>query len=481
MKKLKPVAESARVVPRAVTIEILNPTRRELDPLMAPAFDLSTRLANWAVHTLFRRDTPGERNCPAQVKERTKTNPAGCYLYDLAKRGFDGWELLTEEVAQSAASILRRTHGEYLDDRKDFMCDYDSSLLTKRYPQPFPIHNARWHLEFRPHSNKIGVAIHRSDQANNVEPIFTCNLPSLAGVEFRLRTGPQLRRQVAMLRQIENGDALVERDAIGREEPKDAGERAEWAKLLRDCNAALRGEAAILRKGRGKDATYYLKIVGRFPVRHRSEQECEHACLLTTQPHALLCAEINGRSTTITNCDALKRAMAVVRSENERHRRFLQRSSEDMKFRVRRNRRQERTYRRNVAARCEHARQSINTTIGHIAAQTAEFLNRQRVGCVVYDDSKRQFLEDIQVGDQALSFPWFALASQLKNKLLELGVLCVFPLTDSTKTEQKQEYEAWLANPKAMWASSLSLKRLSAHKDRPKGRSNPAVCVPSAT
>lgn len=472
MKRVESIAERQRVVPRAVTLEILNPTRRELDPLMAPAFDLSTRLSNWATQTLFNRDVQGARECPRAVKPRGKTNPEGCYLYGLAGERFPGWVALSDEVAQSAATILQKVHGKYLTDRYDFMCEYDSALLSYRYPQPFPIHNARWKLEFRPHSPKVGVAVARPDQSENLEPIFTANLPGRAGVEFRLRSGRQFYRQTEMLKQILNGDELLRSGRVEKAEPDPV--------VLRHFNAAIRGEAAITREGRGKDATYYLKIVGRFPARHRSERERERCCLLTTQPHALLCAEIDGRKTTVTNCDALKRAVAVVRTENERHRRYLQRVSEDMKYAVRRSKRQRRTYKRNVAERCEHARKSIDTAIGHIVSQTADFLDRQRVGCVVYDDSKRQFIEDVKIDDASLSFPWFDLANQLKDKLFELGMVCVFPLTTSAKDEQREEYLRWLENPSGLWATSLAVKRAAAHRARG-DRSDPAVSTPSAT
>lgn len=475
--------QTSETIVLAVTIPVAVPVDcdwKELHDLATPAFRLSTELANWAVQALFRLDSANTRDCPSAIKE--------CNLYDLAKRKFPGWKSLTDEVCKSASAVLRKVQAKYIEDRFDFMFSHNSSLLSYRFPQPFPIPNASWRLCFEARSEKIAARVVATDRSfeNNLAPIFTLNLPNCRGVRLRLRQGRDFRRQLAMLEQILTGDELLAQGLIHRKERGETADEAEErirqnATMLRRCNAAIRGEASLVRKGTGKNTEYLVKIVGTFPAKHRNDQERVRACLLSTQPHALLCCEIDGQQqVSITNCDQFVRMMAQARTENERHRRFLQRSSEDKKNILRRSPRQLANFEGSITSRCTKARDRMSTAIKQIATGVAEYLDRRRVGCVVYDDTKRQFIEDVKVGDQSLSFPWFMLMSELKTRLQALGMLCVFPCSASAKESQREEYAKWLASPNAMWATALSGKRLGAHRAR-KNQSHPAVSKPSAT
>lgn len=443
------MSKDSTTVIRAVTIPVASPVDldwKQFNAALTPAFRLATDLANWCVHRLFRLDSPGVVLCPDAVRPRSESNPKGSYLYGNAVRAFPEWQTRCDKIASSANCIIQRVQRKYMEDRYDFMFSHDSSLLTYRYPHPFLIHNRDWDVAFEPRSSKIGARVSAEGLSfeNNAAPIFTLNLPGKPGVRLRLRQGREFIRQLAMVRMILDG-------------------------------RAKRGEASIVKNRKGD---VLVKMVGHFPVRERSDRDREHACLLTTQPHALLCSEIDGRNVTITNGDDLIRVMNVVRALNDRHAKFLQRASEDKKREVRMGRHRRANFNKAIEERCAKQRDRIETAVKQIAEQTARFIGRQRVGVVIYDDSKRQYIRNVN-GEQ-LSFPWHMLASQLKDKLSELGVVCVFPLSASAKEAQKKEYEAWLANPKAMWATALALKRNATHQDRKPGDSHPAVTTRNA-
>jgi len=411
---------------RAVTLPIAAPvdlTWAELNALVMPALRLATDLANWSVHTLFRLDTPNEPDCPQAVKD--------CYLYGLAKTEFPAWAERVELVASSAQCVMRAVHRKYTQDRRKFMAGHDSSLLTYRFPYPFPIHNANWSVGMELRSDKIGARVHCPDESfeRNAAPVFTCNLPGRAGVRLRLRQGREFGRQLAMVRQFLEG-------------------------------TAKKGEAALSRDRKGN---LLVKMVGHFPRRERSG--ATNVCFLHTDPNALLVAEINGRSATVTNGDHLKRAHAIIREVNDRHRVFLQRASEDKKREVRMNRHQRDNLNLKVDDRCSKQHARIDTAVKQIAAQVARFLERQRVGLVAYDDAVKDFLPN--------GFAWHALKTRLCQLFVgEMGGEWVDG--QFTHLKDQQEKNEWLSRARN---TALAGKRAVAHRNR--SASHPAVTTPS--
>lgn len=435
--------DAPSTVVRSVVIPVAAPADlswKEFNRIANPAFKLSTELANWCVHTLFRLDQPNVAKCPDAVKK--------AYLYDLAKKGFPDWAERCDKIAISLASMIEKVKSKYIAERWAVMFRHENDLLSYRYPQPFSVHNTQWDLGFENRCHKIGARVQADENTlksmdNNNAPIFSLNLPGHSGVRLRLRQGGDFARQLGMATLIVSG-------------------------------VAKKGEAAIYQNRKGD---MMVKMVGHFPVKDRSEREREHACLLTTQPNALLCAEVDGRSVTITNGDDLVRAMTVVRALNDRHRRFRQRAGEDKKYEVRMDRRKRANYDQLIRERCAKQADRMSTAIEQIAAQTARFIDRQNVGLVVYDDRKRDYIRNVE-GD-LLTFPWFEFANQLRSKLHELGVVCIFPPTDDSKSESKQEYEKWLTERKALWATALCLKRKTANITRAV-RPHPAVTTRNA-
>lgn len=411
------VAQSGRTVLRAVTVPVAAPVDmdwKKLDGLLKPAFEFSTDLANWAVHTLFKKDAPNEHKTPDSVRLKSKTNVNGCYLYGEASTGFPEWAERSQYATRAATCVLRTVHKKYLNDRYNMMVRHDHSLTTYKFPYPFPIHNQDWSITF--------------DSSGS--PVISVPLPSVGKVALRLKTGNEFRRQLGMLRQFVDG-------------------------------TAKKGEASLLRNHKG---TLMVKMVGHFPVQERTDST--NVCFLHTDPNALLVAEINGRSVTVTNGDHLKRAHAVIRETASRHKRMLQRISEDKKREARMDREQRAALNRKVESRCNKQRNRMHTAVQQIAAQVARFCERQRVALIAYDDSIKNFLPG--------GFQWHALRTRMCQLFVgEMGGEWIDGQFTHLKT--REEREQWLRTTQMerAEASAKALKRQAAHKQR-KG-SHPAV------
>jgi hypothetical protein len=406
-------------VVRAVTLPVAAPVKMnwsQLDDLLKPAFRFTTDLANWAVHLLYRLDTPNVSVTPDVVKYRSKDNPKGMYLYGEAVKGFPEWETRSQKVAASAQCVFQAVHRKYLQDRFAIMCRHDQSLLTYRYPQPFPVHNQNWQVTL-------------SDSGS---PVLRIKLPGRSGVELRLKAGWEFRRQIAMVRQFLDG-------------------------------SAKKGEVALYRDRKGN---LLAKMVGHFPRQERGE--ASNVCFLHTDPNTLLVAEINGRQVSITNGDHLRRAHAIIRSTADRHRRFLQRVKEDKKREVRMDAQMKNNLDKKVEDRCGKQRDRMKTAVYQIAAQVARFCERQKVGLIAYDDSVKDFLPD--------GFQWHAMKTRLCQKFVgEMGGEWVdgqFTHVDSE--EASKERREWLTRARALATAGT---RATRHKKR-KG-SHPSVTLPN--
>lgn len=408
------VAQSGRTVLRAVTVPVAAPVDmdwKKLDGLLKPAFEFSTDLANWAVHTLFKKDAPNEHKTPDSVRLKSKTNVNGCYLYGEASTSFPEWAERSQYATQAANCVLNAVHKKYLNDRHNIMVRHDHSLTTYRFPYPFPVHNQRWSITF--------------DSSGS--PVVSVPLPSVGTVGLRLKTGKEFRRQLKMLRQFVDG-------------------------------AAKKGEAALLRNHKG---TLMVKMVGHFPVQERTD--ATNVCFLHTDPNALLVAEINGRSVTVTNGDHLKRAHAIIRETASRHKRFLQRVREDKKREVRMDRTQRAALNRKVEDRCDKQRDRMKTAVQQIAAQIARFCERQKVSLIAYDDSIKNFLPD--------GFQWYALKTRICQLFVgEMGGEWIDGQFTHLKTSE--EKEQWLLAAQAKATAQAGRKVVA--NIRRKG-SHPAV------
>lgn len=349
-KKRKIKEATPGLVTRCCTLPVGVPSIGwdSLNESLKECFKLSTDLANWCVHSLYRIDTPSEAKTPEAVKK--------WYGYGAASKEFPGWKGWSGAMA-SAQCVIRGVQRKYIQTRFDAMVRHDQKVLTYRYPFPFPVHNRDW----------------KPGYADGGFPVVSIALPGLEQrVELRLKRRADFGRQLAMFKQLHDG-------------------------------AAVRGEAALYRNGKGD---LLVKLVGKFPVRESQEKRV-HACLIHTDPNALLVAEIDGRSPWILNADHVKRIAAI-------HRAYRQRSSEDLKREKRMDPEQRADFLESLDARCEKNRHRMDTVVHQLSAQVARFCERHGVARVVYDDAKREYMPD--------GFQWFALKERIRYKLEGMGV-----------------------------------------------------------
>lgn len=290
------------------------------------AWRASTDLANWTIQEMFKRDT-----VPVGGGKLLPFPPGWC-AYSHAKERFPAiaeWD----RASQSMSTILRMAERKYLQSRFDVLVKRDTSLVTWKYPTPFPIRGDDWSA---------------SHGANNA-PIVGLPFP---GGKVSLR----LERKADFGRQLGQFDDIV-------------------------AGKAIPGEAAIYRHGRtGK---ILLKMVAWVPKPPPVGGRL-HVCALHTDPRALLVAEIDGRQPWILNHDQLKRWLAVRES-------YLQRTSEDLKREKRMDPKQRKNLLKAREARLEKIRNRIDTALEQASAQVARFCERQDVAVVAYDDTDASF------------------------------------------------------------------------------------------
>lgn len=321
---------------RAVTIPVACPfgddpagvawTWDSFNERLAAAFRLSTDLANWCVRRLFVLDDPASAACPDAVKK--------WYGYKDAAENYPR----AGEWAGAMAGlnlVCRAVQRKYVQQRFDVMVRHDSSLLTYRFPQPYPVHNQNWKPEFE-HGKYACVRI---------------SVPGVGMVALALETRAGFRRQLAMFRQLCDG-------------------------------TAKKGEAALYRDRKGN---VLLKMVGRFPRRERGP--ATGVAFVHTDPGALLVVEVSGRAVKVTNADHIRREVA-------KHKAFLRRAGDDKKREVRMDRRHRANFDKAIDARCGKQADRLKTAIHQVAAQVARMCERVGVGLVAYDDSHRGFIPE---------------------------------------------------------------------------------------
>lgn len=420
-------------VVRCVTLPVAEPmgsSWEALNAALVECFRLSTDAANWCVHAMYRRDIPNEPRTPQTVKPRGRNNLAGFYSYgeylsahpSCTSKGGE-WSGAT----QSLNICLRYAERKYRDERFDVMVRHKSGLLSVRYPYPFPVDADAWTPSY----------------ANGGFPTVTLTLPGHGKFTLRLKHRADFRRQLAMFRQLHDG-------------------------------TAKKGEAALYRNGKGD---LLLKLVGHFPQVERAAGV--NAAFINTDPAAMLVVEINGRKANVTNADHIRREFARTKTMIARHKRFLQRTGEDKKRELRMDRRHKQNLQDYIATRCDKQNDRVKTFVNQVAAQVAKMCLRQRVGCVVFDDSDTSFMPD--------GFRWFALRERIKQLLhVEAGLEWIDGTSEGLRADcggafmplSSEDRQQWLLKAQALFKTA---SRVIAKKSRPPGKSHPAVSTTAAT
>jgi hypothetical protein len=174
-----PACKRQRFVRRAVALPVSGPadaTWPELRAALHTAFGETTRCANWLVTQFYARDRqrePHDARLPAMRR---------VYLYPEARRLFPAL------ASQTLASLEQQVLSRYRAARLALVWRHAVSLPTYRYPTPLPLPAHMWRLDRRDQRWHLSVRI--GDRRWSL----------------RLRQGPGMRRQLAVLRQIAAGD-----------------------------------------------------------------------------------------------------------------------------------------------------------------------------------------------------------------------------------------------------------------------------------
>lgn len=350
--------------------------RAEKHPVILRGWRLATDTANAAVHELFRRDVrrlPGMTTFPKWVPVDLFKE----WLNDKASEPFKTAFAAFVGAKGSGADILRSVRESYTRQRHEVIWKGEAWPLSYRYPYPWPVRRQEWRLK---HSPATGWLV-------------SITLPGGRYV-FELKTGPDFRRQEADLHRIVAGEA-------------NAG-------ALRLCPMKTDGHVVGVM----------LRLSGFFQP---ADKAGTNAAFIHTDPKAFLVVEVAGRSPWILNADHLRRAFAVIATGQERHKVFLQRTREDLKFEKRLTRRQRKNLLKRVGQRCDKHAARMDTALHQLAAQVIRFCVRQGVSIVAYDDHIKTFLPD--------GFQWFEFASRLRHKAELAGMTWIDHATPNHQLE----------------------------------------------
>lgn len=304
----------------------------DLRKSLKSAWIRSTEAANWALRRLLSNEPtrqPGETKCPPMPK---------CYLY--GERDWTGW-------SQSAAAVLRTIEATYRSRRYECIWTSSTALPNVSYPYPYPIHNAAWKL-WQDDGGRIG---------------FESRLPD-GRVGVWLKTGPQWKRQIALLRYLIS-------------------------------HAEQRGEASIYQK---HDGTIVVKVVGWFPKREYARSEGR---LILRTGNAEFIAGFNTADERLFNIPGDRCRDWIIRTDAMRIR-----WSDSMKHELRVPKRESRKNLEDMQRQVAKNSDRINTWIDQTIAACVGHAKRRRLASIAIDDSEKSFMPH---------FPWYRFLSRLEQ------------------------------------------------------------------
>jgi len=386
---------------RSIVLPVSGPLDKEDWPAFREALFASwgqaTSLVNWAVtelakHDVVRtanmeklppiKDVPGGgpfRLAPDKPQKATagKGSPP-VYLYGWAAKKFPDWGLWSG-CTQSAQSLLRWAQVVYAKERYELIWLGSRTSARRRYPVPYPVHNAAWSLSWLSDDQKV--------------PVLSA---SLGGRKWSLKLNAHNRwHQKRSLELLIAGQALQCECAIYRQ--RDNGQKGNGVK-------------ESTANGGGQKVHYRImaKLVLWLPRQER--QPGTKTMHLRTEKESFLVAEVDGWPPWVLNADHVRNWVA-------RHRRYVHRMSEDLKYEKRwpKEMRQQMldAQQRRIN---KHDRRMDNWT-HEITAMVAALAERRSCGRVVYDDSERGYLGD---------FPAARIEILLQEKLEDLGIALDF-------------------------------------------------------
>jgi hypothetical protein len=344
-----PGCKQQALMVRAIILPIAGPedgTWEQLRVALRTVWTETTRCANWMMTQLYLRDT---RSLEFMDLPRT-------YLYPEARA------LFPDLPAQAVAVLSQRVLSLYRARRHDILSTGTQSLPLFRYPAPFSMPSQAWAIHET--AGRWHVAIRLGDRRWTL----------------RLRGGPQMRRQLARLKQLES-EVAQRGDATLYEVPASAGDHRSGFSGRRSSRVMIKLAAWLPKPEPATGATLRLRT--------------DKAALLAYDGTSWRIDATSMREILAT--DARRRSELPPASTHGVHLTSRQRA----RLRKVRADRRRRSHLR-IADACRV-----------YAAQAAAFAARQRAGVVEYTDAEQSALPH---------FPWEHLRRNIAAKLDERGI-----------------------------------------------------------
>lgn len=329
---------------RAITVPIAGLVGMEwveLRKRLAEQWNATTRLANWTIRELAKRE-------PARTADMEKM-PAmeRIYLYPEAR------QLAPELGTATTVSILQAVERKYRARRYHTAWLCKESLPSMRYPVPCPVHNQAWKIAVDDDGGALLLSV----------------LLGAGRITLRLRGGPGFRAAREVLVRVAAG---------------------EYAK----------GELAIFQKpasnsrhrpgGVGHSPTAVMaKMIVWLPRKQaRGQRGTLH---VRTSGESLLVYHVDQGEIKYYHADQVRRWVAE-------HRKKLDRLSDDTKY----EKRWPARVRRGIAERrekwCRKQNNRLDSFCHQTSAMIAGFAERVKVEKIEYDDTDKSFCESFPWG-----------------------------------------------------------------------------------
>jgi len=324
----------------------------------------ATEAANFAVTELAKSEPP-----KADGKLGKWKVPASLYL--------DCRAAFPQLDSQSLGSILQGVKKRYGKRRFEVHGLHKAALPTYRYPVPIPVPAKDAKLEKRDHRYLLTLR--------------------LAGKRYTLALRSKRRgrhsfaRQLAALDRVLAGESLIGEVQVGRQNASGNDHRS-----------------AVSESVNGRKE--YSRVVCRIAVwlPRQTKRERSGTMHLRTDRDAFWIAVVEGRDPWRLHADHVRRWVV-------RHRRQLNRLSDDTKFEKRWPKEQRESINGFRQRLCDRQNARLAEWCRQAAAMLANYADRQNVAEVVYDDRMRPSYE----------FPWSRIAERLSQLLDEKGIKLV--------------------------------------------------------
>lgn len=361
----------------------LNHADKAVWPLIRECWQQATMLANWCARQLAIRDvvrTPGMVRLPkmpeidlyalafGRKKEKAGRKDKAKVLPIVEAQYPDGDFFAGAKT--SAVAIMKAVREKYVQERLQVVWFRGRRTPEFRYPQAWPVAGAGWH----------------EASLESGKPVVRVALPG-GRTELQLRGGAEFGRQMGLFRQVVEGS-------------------------LPRIQLAIRGQAVVGNCGRktiehgAAQSRVMIKMVAELPVK---QAQGDKTLTLAVDPQAFWVAEVDGRRAWTLNNDHIKRAMDWIGVHEARRQRLAQDAKAE-----RRMGEKKKAWLRSLERACDKQRRRMASWLHESAAHLTSFAVRNRVGLVVYDDSRTDYMP---------GFPWADLRSKLADKLQAAGIV----------------------------------------------------------